>query len=99
MMREAFDARRRGDCRPRSNDIEGVHLPDCRSGAFYAFADVEGLCLATDRWVRRARRVTIRPPSFAAALLEEGHVAAVPGEAFGAPGYLRFSYAVADEET
>ena len=25
-------------------------------------------------------------------------MAAVPGEAFGAPGYMRFSYAVADEE-
>ena len=34
----------------------------------------------------------------AAALLDEGHVAAVPGEAFGAPGYLRFSYALADDD-
>jgi aspartate aminotransferase len=25
-------------------------------------------------------------------------VAAVPGEAFGAPGYLRFSYALADDD-
>ena len=35
---------------------------------------------------------------FAALLLDEGHVAAVPGEAFGAPGYLRFSYALSDED-
>ena len=34
----------------------------------------------------------------AAALLDEAHVAAVPGEAFGAPGYLRFSYALADDQ-
>ena len=33
-----------------------------------------------------------------AALLDEAHVAAVPGEAFGAPGYLRFSYALADDQ-
>jgi aspartate/methionine/tyrosine aminotransferase len=26
-------------------------------------------------------------------LLEREHVAVVPGDAFGAPGYLRFSYA------
>ena len=31
-------------------------------------------------------------------ILEEAEVAAVPGEAFGAPGHLRFSYALADED-
>jgi aspartate aminotransferase len=31
-------------------------------------------------------------------LLEAHHVAMVPGEAFGAPGFLRLSYAVADEQ-
>ncbi len=30
-------------------------------------------------------------------LLEEGHVAAVSGDAFGAPGYIRLSYATFDE--
>jgi aspartate aminotransferase len=30
-------------------------------------------------------------------LLERAHVAAVPGGAFGAPGYVRFSYAVSEE--
>ncbi len=30
-------------------------------------------------------------------LLEEGHVACVGGDAFGAPGYIRFSYAASDE--
>ncbi|MDN6425033.1 MAG: pyridoxal phosphate-dependent aminotransferase, partial [Bifidobacterium crudilactis] len=34
----------------------------------------------------------------AALLLDEAHIAAVPGEAFGAPGYLRFSYALADAD-
>jgi aspartate aminotransferase len=31
-------------------------------------------------------------------LLEEAHVACVGGDAFGAPGYLRFSYAASDEQ-
>jgi aspartate/methionine/tyrosine aminotransferase len=31
-------------------------------------------------------------------LLEEARVAVVPGEAFGAPGYLRFSYALGDDD-
>ena len=30
-------------------------------------------------------------------LLEEGHVACVGGDAFGAPGYIRFSYATSDD--
>ncbi len=35
--------------------------------------------------------------SVARALLEQEHVAAVPGEAFGTPGYLRLSYATSME--
>ena len=31
-------------------------------------------------------------------ILEEAEVAAVPGEAFGPSGYLRFSYALGDED-
>jgi len=31
-------------------------------------------------------------------LLEKAEIAAVPGEAFGMPGYLRFSYALGDED-
>ncbi|NNL13327.1 MAG: pyridoxal phosphate-dependent aminotransferase, partial [Acidimicrobiia bacterium] len=30
-------------------------------------------------------------------LLDEIEVAAVPGDAFGAPGFLRFSFALSDE--
>ena len=30
-------------------------------------------------------------------LIEDAGVAAVPGSAFGAPGYLRFSYATSEE--
>ena len=34
----------------------------------------------------------------AALVLEEAKVAFVPGEAFGTPGYARFSYALADDD-
>jgi aspartate aminotransferase len=66
----------------------------CRKpeGAFYAFADCRGLYglpwngkpIANDEDV-------------AFFLLDKAHVAAVPGGAFGAPGYVRFSYAASEE--
>jgi aspartate/methionine/tyrosine aminotransferase len=31
-------------------------------------------------------------------LIEEAHIAFVPGEAFGTPGFLRCSYALGDED-
>lgn len=34
---------------------------------------------------------------FAARILEEEKVAVVPGEGFGAPGYIRLSYATSDD--
>ncbi len=30
-------------------------------------------------------------------MLDKAHVAAVPGSGFGAPGYVRFSYAASEE--
>ena len=74
--------------------LESVPGVRCRKpeGAFYAFADVRGLyglewngkTLETDEDV-------------AFWLLDKAHVAAVPGSGFGAPGYLRFSYAASEE--
>ncbi len=61
-------------------------------GAFYAFPNVEALL---------GREVGGRRPAtseeLAEVCIEVAKVALVPGEAFGAPGYLRLSYAVADE--
>lgn len=93
MMREAFD-KRRGIIVSALNDIEGVHCPTPK-GAFYAFADVRGLL---NRPVGPNGLEFETSSDLAAALLDEAHVAAVPGEAFGAPGYMRFSYAVADDQ-
>ena len=93
MMREAFD-KRRGIIVSALNDIEGVHCPTPK-GAFYAFADVRGLL---NRPVGPNGLEFETSSDLAAALLDEAHVAAVPGEAFGSPGYMRFSYAVADDQ-
>lgn len=92
-MREAFDARRQAIV-AALNQIEGVRCPTPK-GAFYAFPDVRGLL---NRPMGPNGQVFADTSALAAALLDEAHVAAVPGEAFGAPGYLRFSYALADDQ-
>ena len=92
-MRKAFDARRRAIV-TALNDIEGVNCPT-PTGAFYVFADITALL---GKPLGPKGTVSDTSADFAAALLDEAHVAAVPGEAFGAPGYLRFSYALADED-
>ncbi len=92
-MRKAFDARRKAIV-AALNDIPGVHCPT-PTGAFYAFPDVTG---SAGQAAGRERHRREHVSELAAALLDEAHVAAVPGEAFGAPGYLRFSYALADDQ-
>ncbi len=69
------------------NDIPGFRcsLP---SGAFYAFPNVAGVLGRT-----YGSSVVDTSMELAAYLLERVYVATVPGEAFGAPGYLRLSYA------
>jgi aspartate/methionine/tyrosine aminotransferase len=36
--------------------------------------------------------------ALAGGLLEEAGIAVVPGESFGAPGFIRLSYALSDED-
>jgi aspartate aminotransferase len=90
-MREAFDRRRRTMVR-MLNEIPGVTCPE-PTGAFYAYPSVKGVL---------GREVGGRTPTTSAELaeviLEEAEVAVVPGEAFGAPGYLRLSYALGDDD-
>jgi aspartate aminotransferase len=66
----------------------------CRKpeGAFYAFADVRGLY-----GLDRDGKTIETDEDVAFWLLEKAHVAAVPGGGFGAPGYVRFSYAASEE--
>jgi aspartate/methionine/tyrosine aminotransferase len=90
-MKVAFDRRRRTMV-GMLNDIEGVHCP-VPTGAFYAYPSVKDLLGKTIRG-----RVCTTSAELATLILEEAEVAVVPGEAFGASGYLRLSYAVGDTD-
>jgi len=90
-MREAFNRRRRAIVK-MLNDIEGVVCPE-PEGAFYAFPSVKGLL---GRSIRGQRPET--SAELAELCITEAKVAAVPGEAFGAPGFFRMSYALADHD-
>jgi len=85
-MRAAF-SERRNRMVTGLRSVPGVRcrLPD---GAFYAFADVSGLY-----GLRAGEKTLATDEDVAFWLLDAAHVAAVPGSPFGAPGYLRFSYA------
>jgi aspartate/methionine/tyrosine aminotransferase len=90
-MRTAFDRRRRTMHR-MLNDIPGVECPE-PLGAFYAFPEVTGLL-----GKQVGEMVPRTSLDLAAVLLDEVEVAVVPGEPFGAPGHLRLSYALSDED-
>ena len=61
-------------------------------GAFYCFPNVSGLLGRTHGGVTPATTLEL-----ADVLLDQVKVAIVPGEAFGAPGYARFSFATSDQ--
>jgi len=90
-MREAFD-RRRMTMHEMLNAMDGVTCLEPQ-GAFYAFPNLQGLL---NRPLRGRTATTTM--ELAALLLDEVSVAIVPGEAFGAPGYARFSFALSDED-
>jgi aspartate/methionine/tyrosine aminotransferase len=91
MMRAAFD--RRGTTMHRMlSDIDGVTCMEPQ-GAFYCFPNVSGLLnRELDGGVARTTL------ELADLVLERSKVAFVPGEAFGAPGYARFSFALGDDD-
>ena len=62
-------------------------------GAFYCFPSFEGVLGRT-----LAGREILTTLDLAEVLLDEAKVAIVPGEAFGAPGYARLSFALSDDE-
>ncbi len=89
-MRQAFD-RRRHAIVEQLNLVNGFSVPTPK-GAFYVYADVSGVI------GREIDGVTPRSSlEVADLMLEKAQVAAVPGEAFGPSGYLRFSYALGDD--
>ena len=87
VMRTAFDERRLTIHR-MLNEIEGVACLEPQ-GAFYAFPSLQGLIGR-----KIANRQVDSTLDLATIVLEEANVAFVPGEAFGAPGYARFSFAL-----
>jgi aspartate aminotransferase len=80
-MLTAFDRRRRF-LHAELNRIPGVSCL-LAQGAFYLFPKMASFGVSSE--------------DFCARLLEKEKVAAVPGSAFGAEGYLRLSYATSDE--
>jgi aspartate aminotransferase len=90
-MRDAFD-RRRQTMVKRLNEIPGVSCVE-PEGAFYAFPSFKTVL---GREIRGRRPATTL--ELAEVILDEVKVAIVPGEAFGAPGYARLSYALGDDD-
>ena len=90
-MKKAFDRRRRTMVR-MLNEIPGVECPE-PTGAFYAYPSVKGVL---GRVING--RTATTSAELAEIILDEAEVAVVPGEAFGAPGYLRLSYALGDDD-
>jgi aspartate aminotransferase len=86
MMVAEFDQRRQYIVK-RLNQMQGVTclMP---KGAFYAFPNVT--TLLQSRWKDRALKTANDLSEY---FLEEARIAVVAGDAFGAPGYLRISYA------
>jgi aspartate/methionine/tyrosine aminotransferase len=90
-MGEAFN-RRRKLIVGLLNEIPGFECPTPQ-GAFYVYPSVKGVLGKTIRG-----KVANTSAELATIILDEVEVAAVPGEAFGPSGYLRFSYATSDED-
>lgn len=91
LMRKSFK-KRRDFMVDALSKIKGfnINVPD---GAFYIFPEISYFFGKTDG------NVTIKTSDdFAMFLLNTAHVALVPGSAFGALDYIRFSYAASDEQ-
>ncbi len=89
-MRQAFQ-RRKDLIVSLTNEIPGLEAnnPD---GAFYLFPRCESYF-----GKKCGDRVVNDSNDMALYLLEEAHVATVSGDAFGAPGYFRMSYATSED--
>ncbi len=89
-MRQAFQ-RRRDLVVALAKEIPGMKVNNPQ-GAFYLFPEISYYLGKSDG----DRRIETSS-DLAMYILEVGHVATVAGDAFGAPHYLRFSYATSDE--
>jgi len=90
-MKKAF-ARRREVMVAELSKIDGFVVPN-PGGAFYVYADVTALL--GREWGGQRIDSTLQLADY---ILDTAEVAVVPGEAFGPSGYLRFAYALGDDE-
>jgi aspartate/methionine/tyrosine aminotransferase len=90
-MRAAFE-RRGATMHELLSSIPGVTCV-APQGAFYCFPSFAGV-LGREH----AGRTPTTSLDLCDLVLDEARVAMVPGEAFGAPGYARLSFALADED-
>jgi aspartate aminotransferase len=90
-MRDVYDRRRKLIVEGLSA-IPGVVCP-MPEGAFYVYPDVSGLLNREWQGVTPTTSLEL-----ADLILDKAEVAAIPGEAFGPSGYLRFSYALGDDD-
>ena len=82
----AFDERRRFLVE-QINKIPGLRLAPPQ-GAFYALVDARELCA----------RLGCDDQKLAERLLDEVHVAVMPGSVFAIPGFIRLSYATSMQD-
>ena len=73
---------------PKLMEIPGFSFPVKPQGAFYFFPDITEALKLTG---------ITSTTEFTKQLLDEVHVALVPGEAFGQPGFVRLTYAASDD--
>ena len=88
-MKIAFN-RRREFAINKINSIKDIAVENS-VGAFYLFIDVRTYCDGSIDGINSSN-------DFCDFLLEKYFIAFVPGEAFGAPGFMRLSYALGDDE-
>jgi aspartate aminotransferase len=88
-MKIAFN-RRREFAINKINSIKDIGVENS-VGAFYLFIDVRPYCDGSIDGINSSN-------DFCDFLLEKYFIAFVPGEAFGAPGFMRLSYALSDNE-
>ena len=87
-MREAFEARGLHIWK-RLNAIPGLKCVR-PTGAFYVFPDIGGVL---NRPLGPSAQVATQAVEFCKIILDEAHVALVPGTDFGFPDHVRLSFA------
>jgi aspartate aminotransferase len=91
MMQKGFE-KRRNFMVDALSQIKGFNL-NVPQGAFYIFPEISHFFGKAD-----GKSIIKDSDDFAMYLLNTAHVALVPGSAFGAPDYIRFSYAASEEQ-